>query len=106
MIRPFSFICDVSYDDTKAKFALWDREVTQLLGISVAQPRTNMISVLYPTSTSYPRYTLIQFLHFSFIHYVLLNISRLRSVTALSTPTIIDSIAEKTMVFKVKWQPR
>jgi hypothetical protein len=36
---------DVSYDNTKATFVLWDREVTQLLGISAAQLRSNMIQV-------------------------------------------------------------
>lgn len=36
---------DVSYDNTKAKFVIWDREVTQLLGISAAQLRSDMIQV-------------------------------------------------------------
>lgn len=36
---------EVSYEFSKAAFVLWGREVTQLLGISVAQLRINMIQV-------------------------------------------------------------
>jgi len=36
---------DVSYEEDKTTFVLWDREVTQLLGIPTSQLRTNMIKV-------------------------------------------------------------
>jgi hypothetical protein len=36
---------DVSYENTKAKFVLWDREVAQLLGLSATQLRSDMIQV-------------------------------------------------------------
>jgi hypothetical protein len=38
---------DVSYAFDSAKFVVWDREVTQMLGISAAQLRLNMIQVLF-----------------------------------------------------------
>jgi len=36
---------DVSYESEKATFVLWDREVNQLMGVSAAQLRHNMIQV-------------------------------------------------------------
>lgn len=45
---------DVSYGETKAIFVLWDREATQLLGISAALLRTNMIEAGITNRLEYP----------------------------------------------------
>lgn len=65
---------DVSDALEKATFVVWDREVTQMLGVSAAQLRTNMIQAGITNRFEYP--------------------------------LMMDGLAEKTMVFKVKWQPR
>lgn len=65
---------DVSYAFDSAKFVVWDREVTQMLGISAAQLRLNMIQAGITNRFEYPM--------------------------------LMDQLAEKTFVFKVKWQPR
>lgn len=65
---------DVSYDMDRTVFVVWDREVTQMLGISAAQLRSNMIQAGITNRFEFP--------------------------------PIMDDLAEKTMVFKVKWQPR
>lgn len=44
----------VSYENTKATFVLWDREVTQLLGISAAQLRSDMIQSGITNRFEYP----------------------------------------------------
>ncbi|RHN74002.1 putative nucleic acid-binding protein [Medicago truncatula] len=38
---------DVSYESDRCNFVVWDREVTQMLGISAAQLRSNMIQVQF-----------------------------------------------------------
>jgi len=38
---------DVSYELERGSFVVWDREVTQMLGISAAQLRLNMIQVQF-----------------------------------------------------------
>lgn len=45
---------DVSYQDTKTTFVLWDREVTQLLGISAADLRSQMIKAGITNRLEYP----------------------------------------------------
>lgn len=65
---------DVSYEDTKTTFVLWDAEVTQLLKISAADLRINMINAGITNRFEYPM--------------------------------LMDKLAEKTWVAKVKWQPK
>lgn len=64
----------MSYENEKTTFVIWDREVHQLLGISAAQLRTNMIQV---------------------------GITNI-----LEFPLILDTLSSKSMVAKVKWQPK
>ncbi|RHN55405.1 putative nucleic acid-binding protein [Medicago truncatula] len=45
---------NVSYENTKGTFVMWDREATQLLGISAAQLRTNMIQAGITNRLDYP----------------------------------------------------
>ncbi|RHN53216.1 putative nucleic acid-binding protein [Medicago truncatula] len=45
---------NVSYENTKGTFVMWDREATQLLGISAAQLRTNMIQAGITNRLEYP----------------------------------------------------
>ncbi|KEH22461.1 plant OB fold protein, putative [Medicago truncatula] len=45
---------DVSYEGTKSTFVMWDREVSQLLGISAAQFRLNMIEAGITNRLEYP----------------------------------------------------
>lgn len=58
---------DVSYEDHKSTFVIWDREVTQLLGISAAQLRTNLIQVIQQFSLMYKLLVYI-LIHFSTIY--------------------------------------
>jgi hypothetical protein len=91
---------DVSYEDTKSTFVMWDREVSQLLGISAAQLRLNMIEVnLYIFSCHQYCYTDMSIYSYD-------TTFQAGITNRLEYPTLIDSIGQKSMVFKVKWQPR
>jgi hypothetical protein len=57
---------DVSYESEKATFVLWDREVNQLMGVSAAQLRHNMIQV-HQFAFSYQLYlTMVLFYQHSY----------------------------------------
>ncbi|RHN78616.1 putative non-specific serine/threonine protein kinase [Medicago truncatula] len=53
-IERYKLEMDVLYGDTKATFVFWDRESTQLLGISAAQLRINMIQAGITNRLEYP----------------------------------------------------
>jgi hypothetical protein len=95
---------DVSYDMDRTVFVVWDREVTQMLGISAAQLRSNMIQVCSKVLTHFHKLLGLGKLR---QHTLMFQLSYQAGITnRFEFPPIMDDLAEKTMVFKVKWQPR
>lgn len=65
---------EISYEGEVTTFVFWDREVTQLLGVSASHLRSNMIQAGITNRLEYP--------------------------------LMMDGLAGKNFVAKVKWQPR